>query len=138
MLKTTCVYQHHILQGIYNTSILFSTGERPFVCGMCNKAFNQKNALQIHLKKYSGERPHKCSYCPLAFIQKGNLKTHIKRAHHIDMVNSMNLPNMSQSFNTSSNSEAVSMTSTHTGDGVEGQGPEESLDLSEVADLFQS
>lgn len=44
------------------------------------------------MKKHSGEKPHKCSYCDLSFVQKGNLKTHIKRAHHIDMVHSMNLP----------------------------------------------
>ena len=62
------------------------------MCQICNKAFNQKNALNIHLKKHTGEKPHKCDYCELSFSQKGNLKTHIKRAHHMDMVHSMNLP----------------------------------------------
>jgi len=27
----------------------------------------------------------------MAFLQKGNLKTHIKRAHHLEMVQSMNI-----------------------------------------------
>lgn len=62
------------------------------MCQICNKAFNQKNALNIHIKKHTGEKPHKCDYCELSFSQKGNLKTHIKRAHHMDMVHSMNLP----------------------------------------------
>lgn len=44
------------------------------------------------MKKHSGDKPHKCPYCQNAFTQKGNLKTHIKRAHHIEMVQSMNLP----------------------------------------------
>jgi len=67
------------------------TGERPFTCHICTKAFNQKNALQVHLRKHSGEKPHVCQYCNASFVQSGNLKTHIKRAHHADMVSTMNL-----------------------------------------------
>lgn len=109
------------------------------MCGICHKAFNQKNALQIHLKRHSGEKPHKCSYCELAFTQKGNLKTHIKRAHHMDMVHSMNLPK-SLSFvppagatvSISTDGE-VNQSVSHT---VATGQDEDGINLEEVADLF--
>jgi hypothetical protein len=81
-----------LIRKLFLKFAFFFAGERPFCCDICSKSFNQKNALQIHMKKHSGEKPHKCIYCELAFTQKGNLKTHIKRAHHMDMVHSMNIP----------------------------------------------
>jgi len=60
-------------------------GERPFVCMECGRAFNQKNALETHMRKHRGERPHKCSFCSMAFTQKGNLNTHIRRAHRSEV-----------------------------------------------------
>jgi len=60
-------------------------GERPFACMECGRAFNQKNALETHMRKHRGERPHKCSVCLMAFTQKGNLNTHIKRAHRTEL-----------------------------------------------------
>lgn len=60
-------------------------GERPFVCKECGRAFNQKNALETHMRKHRGERPHKCSFCSMAFTQKGNLNTHVKRAHRSEL-----------------------------------------------------
>lgn len=59
----------------------FIVGERPFQCTLCEKAFNQKSALQVHMKKHTGERPYKCDYCTMGFTQKSNMKLHMKRAH---------------------------------------------------------
>lgn len=59
----------------------FLAGERPFHCTLCEKAFNQKSALQVHMKKHTGERPYKCAYCVMGFTQKSNMKLHMKRAH---------------------------------------------------------
>lgn len=92
------------------------------MCDICKKAFNQKNALNIHLKKHSGEKPHTCTYCNAAFTQRGNLKTHIKRAHHTDMVSSMNLP---KSY----------MTTIQTGDSV---GPNSGASVSETDTVVAS
>ncbi|KAJ8782178.1 hypothetical protein J1605_010370 [Eschrichtius robustus] len=58
-----------------------SPGERPFHCTLCEKAFNQKSALQVHMKKHTGERPYRCNYCVMGFTQKSNMKLHMKRAH---------------------------------------------------------
>lgn len=65
-------------------------GECFFVCQICNKVFNQKNVLNIYIKKYIGEKFYKCDYCELFFFQKGNLKIYIKRVYYMDMVYSMN------------------------------------------------
>ena len=56
------------------------------MCGTCNRAFNQKNALQTHLIVHSTEKPFSCSLCNLSFTQKGNLKTHIRRVHKMEVI----------------------------------------------------
>lgn len=64
-----------------DVGLSFPSGERPFHCTLCEKAFNQKSALQVHMKKHTGERPYKCDYCVMGFTQKSNMKLHMKRAH---------------------------------------------------------
>jgi uncharacterized C2H2 Zn-finger protein len=56
-------------------------GERPFKCAQCDKAFNQKSALQVHTVKHTGNKPFKCDVCSIRFTQKSNMKHHMKRAH---------------------------------------------------------
>lgn len=73
---------HVLLKGSSGTDwVALPSGERPFHCTLCEKAFNQKSALQVHMKKHTGERPYKCDYCVMGFTQKSNMKLHMKRAH---------------------------------------------------------
>ena len=77
-------------------------GERPFVCMECGHAFNQKNALETHMRKHRGDRPHKCPFCMRACTQKGNLNTHIRRAHRTEL--------QSQAEHSSSASDSANQT----------------------------
>ncbi|KAJ3597601.1 hypothetical protein NHX12_001124 [Muraenolepis orangiensis] len=47
----------------------------------CDKAFNQKSALQVHMVKHTGNKPFKCDVCSIRFTQKSNMKHHMKRTH---------------------------------------------------------
>lgn len=79
---TACVtLKYAVLRMTLTTPHLLRTGERPFHCTLCEKAFNQKSALQVHMKKHTGERPYRCDYCVMGFTQKSNMKLHMKRAH---------------------------------------------------------
>ena len=52
------------------------TGEKPYVCSKCKKAFKTSVDLKTHEQIHTGAKPFACSECDKAFSESGNLKTH--------------------------------------------------------------
>ncbi|XP_037525819.1 zinc finger protein 2-like [Rhipicephalus sanguineus] len=60
------------------------TGECPFACDICQKAFRRADGLKAHMRTHAAEKPFECSECSQRFYGSPNLRRHKKLAHSED------------------------------------------------------
>lgn len=63
---------------------MHSGGEKEWKCQICSFAFWEKGDLMRHMKSHEGNRPLKCDYCDQTFVWKRYLYKHLNNHHKSD------------------------------------------------------
>uniref|UniRef100_A0A182UD27 C2H2-type domain-containing protein n=1 Tax=Anopheles melas TaxID=34690 RepID=A0A182UD27_9DIPT len=56
--------------------MLVHTGEKRYVCPVCQRAFAQKGNLTYHLNQHTGHCPYRCDQCDKSFKDPQSLRSH--------------------------------------------------------------
>lgn len=58
------------------------TGEKPYICDICQARFTQSNSLKAHKLIHTGNKPvFQCELCPTTCGRRTDLKIHMMKLH---------------------------------------------------------
>jgi len=52
------------------------TGDKPYSCHVCQKAFSVYGSLNVHMRIHTGDKPYKCPLCDKSFRESCTLQSH--------------------------------------------------------------
>lgn len=82
------------------------TGEKPYKCKFCDRAFAQSNDLVKHTRSHVGDNTYQCTQCPVAFRLYSELRLHTKE--HFDAQKNINVVTLSDAYIKSEQTETAS------------------------------